>query len=393
MGGRVAATHGGAGDTDAGFARVRPVADAILYEGYLLYPYRRSSPKNQVRWQFGILAPRGWVEAAGPVATVLAGSVESWRQQTECVLETTGDPVQATVRLCVRYLQVQAKTVERAAPGGHEPVESLDVDGVTHLSFDEAVPREVDISVPLVDLLDDQRAFAVGAPAGEEFEPLPGGARVARRRRPVPATTTVSAQRLDAPVPAYRLRVVTENAVTDDPQAGPDAPRPEALRRSLVAAHAFLGGRGLRYISLIDPDPWAVPYAKECRNIHTFPVLAGDPEVDGGREVMLSSPILLYDHPRIAPESPGDLHDAAEIDEILSLRTLTLTDEEKAEARATDPRAAAILARVDDMPREVMARLHGAIRSPRPGPSGPSGHTPTEGESDGPDGCRRAPGT
>jgi hypothetical protein len=60
------------------------------------------------------------------------------------------------------------------------------------------------------------------------------------------------------------------------------------------------------------------------------------------------------------------LHDAAEIDEILSLRTLTLTEAEKREARATDPRAAAIVDRVEQMPPEAFARLHGAIRGMEP---------------------------
>ncbi|MBV8995805.1 MAG: hypothetical protein JO287_19360 [Pseudonocardiales bacterium] len=82
---------------------------------------------------------------------------------------------------------------------------------------------------------------------------------------------------------------------------------------------------------------------------------------------MLSSPILMdYDYPQVSPESPGDLFDATEIDEILSLRTLTLTDDEKLEARATDPRAAAIIDRVEEFPQEVLERLHGAIRSLRP---------------------------
>jgi len=83
-------------------------------------------------------------------------------------------------------------------------------------------------------------------------------------------------------------------------------------------------------------------------------------------DVVLASPIILYDHPELAPESPGDLFDATEIDEILSLRTLALTDAEKAEARATDPRAAEIIDRVDDMPPEIWERLHGAIRTLRP---------------------------
>ena len=90
-------------------------------------------------------------------------------------------------------------------------------------------------------------------------------------------------------------------------------------------------------------------------------MLVGDAD-----DVMLASPIILEEHPQIAPESQGDLFDATEIDEILSLRTLTLTDEEKAEARATDPRAAAVIDRVDSMPGEILERLHGAIRTLRP---------------------------
>ncbi|MGN6172722.1 MAG: hypothetical protein ACTHPS_07190, partial [Streptosporangiaceae bacterium] len=77
---------------------------------------------------------------------------------------------------------------------------------------------------------------------------------------------------------------------------------------------------------------------------------------------VLSSPVILYDHPRIAAESAGELFDSTEIDEILTLRTLALTDEEKREARATDPRAAALLDRLDDLPPEMLERMHGAIR-------------------------------
>jgi hypothetical protein len=81
---------------------------------------------------------------------------------------------------------------------------------------------------------------------------------------------------------------------------------------------------------------------------------------------MLSSPIILYDFAAIAPESAGDFCDSTEIDEILALRVMTLTDQEKAEARGTDARAAAIIDRCDDMPDEIWTRLHGAVRSLRP---------------------------
>jgi hypothetical protein len=120
---------------------------------------------------------------------------------------------------------------------------------------------------------------------------------------------------------------------------------------------------GSAFVSLADPPEWACAAATSCENVRTWPVLIGEP---GDRDVVLSSPIILQDYPEIAPESPGDLCDATEIDEILTLRTLTLTDEEKREARATDARAAAIIDRVDGMPAEILERLHGAIRSLRP---------------------------
>jgi hypothetical protein len=181
-----------------------------------------------------------------------------------------------------------------------------------------------------------------------------------RTRWPLSARVRLSICDAAAPFPLRRLRVDVENAVTDEPTG---VPRAEVLRRCLIATHCLLSVRDGVFVSLLDPPAWADAAAKECTNLHTFPVLAGD---SGGRDVVLSSPIIMYDHPGVAPESPGDLHDACEIDEILTLRTLTLTDEEKREARATDPRAKAIVDRADVMPKEVFARLHGAVRSLRP---------------------------
>nr|WP_307805443.1 hypothetical protein [Streptomyces spirodelae] len=360
--------RGGPCTADA-FAQARAVADAICYEGYLLYPYRRSSPKNRVRWQFGVLAPRDWVAADGTGQPGVSGAAESWYQQTQCLFEA--DPG-AVLRLRVRYLQARRKTVERrgGTEGRWEAVEALDVAGELHLSFDEAVPRETDIEVPLTDLLTgEELTYPVGAPGGTEVQPLETQgaeqARVVRHRHPLRARTTLYAERVDG---LYRLTVRTENTDSTPP---PGTPREEALRHALLATHTLLGGDGLSFLSLIDPPAEAAAHARACRNVRTFPVLAGP---EGSRRMMFSSPILLGDHPQVAPESPGDLHDAAEIDEILSLRTLLLTDEEKREARATDPRAAAILDRVESMPQEVFARLHGVLRSTEPSGTGRPTH-------------------
>jgi hypothetical protein len=351
-----------------GFGDARAVADAVLYEGYLLYPYRRSAPKNRFRWQFGVLAPRPYIEATGPVDTGVAGAADAWQQQTEVLLEA-GDDAELFVRL--RFLQVQRRTVERRRRAGWSAVDELEVDGERYLGFDEALPREFDVHVPLRGLHDRPSCTPLTAPAGVAQEALRDRAgrdvgRIVRESRPVEAALRLELHPADAPFRLHQLRVVVENAA----RAGGELSRPEALRVSLVAAHTLLGVRGGRFLSLLDPPLWAAPAVRACRNVHTFPVLAGRP---GSTDVVLSSPIILYDHPQIAPESPGPLFDSGEIDELLSLRTLTLTDEEKGEVRATDPQAAALLDRVDSLPDEVWARLHGAIRSLRPTAPDPDG--------------------
>ncbi|MFG1617428.1 hypothetical protein ACGFI3_32105 [Nonomuraea wenchangensis] len=346
-------------DAAPGFRAALAVADAVLYEGYLLYPYRRSSPKNQVRWQFGVLLPEPWARAHGLEGGGVAGSAESWWQQTECLLVA---PADAVVQGRLRFLQLRRRTPEERLPdGGHREADRVG----EALSFDEAVPRELDVRASVAELLAGEKRLDLRVPGSETVIPLPGSAgRTRWREWPLSARVTLSLTACEAPAAPlsagetlFRLRVRIENAGQEP--SSPETPREEALQHALIACHTLLTVPGGRFVSLLEPPDWARDAAGDCVNAHTYPVLSGD-------QVVLSSPILLYDNPRIAPESPGDLHDAAEIDEILSLRTLTLTDAEKREARATDPRAAAILDRVEAMTPEDLARLHGTNRDPRP---------------------------
>ncbi|WP_234350729.1 hypothetical protein [Streptomyces sp. JHA19] len=359
----------------ADFEQVGAVADAVLYEGYLLYPYRRSSAKNRVRWQFGVLFPRDWVEADEPVTPTVSGSADSWYQRTECLARIRRHD--ATVRVRLRYLQMQRKQVQETGPDGHRDVPSLrTADGTVHLTFDEAVPREAEVTLRLDERAHHGTTVPVGAPGGTDVEPLPGDAgRVVRVREELRGSVTVTAERLAPDL--VRLQVRTAHTGL---AAAPRTARDEALRGAFIATHTLIGGDGVEFVSLIDPPAALHDQVRACRNEFTFPVLGGVSSLGGDpptARVLLSAPIILPDHPQVAPESPGDLHDAAEIDEILTLRTMLLTDEEKREARATDPRAAAILDRVDTMPPEVFARLHGAVRSLTPSrPAAPPAEHP-----------------
>jgi hypothetical protein len=139
-------------------------------------------------------------------------------------------------------------------------------------------------------------------------------------------------------------------------------PREQAVLHSMASTHVALGAAGGQFVSLIDPPPDLKDVARQCRNVGLWPVLVGEP---GSTDCVLAAPIILYDYPHIAPESPGDLFDGTEIDEILSLRILTLTDDEKRAAADLDDRGAAMLRRTESLAREQLARLHGAMRPPR----------------------------
>ena len=326
----------------------RQVADAVLYEGYLLYPYRSSSSKNQVRWQFGILGPEG---------AAAAGVSEPPSQSAEVVLETSPE---AVLDLVLRFLQVQARVVEQHTADGWLPVDQLVVGGTRWIAFHEAAPREV----PLTGLrLDQVHSVDVQVPGGEDIEELYDGTvlvgRLVRTRWTVDAVVTVTPRAGQEPrLVIANVHVANRTSWTIGAEPG-WTPRDVAARYCLVGTHLLVEAHGARFVSLLDGPDWTDATTKACRQERCWPVLVHD---DDGHDAVLVAPIILGDHPTIAPESAGDLFDATEIDEILTLRVMTMTEQEKADARGTDPRAAAILERCDAMTGEALQRMHGAQR-------------------------------
>jgi hypothetical protein len=327
------------------------IADAVLYEGYVLYPYRASALKNRLRWQIGLVTPQVFAESTGS---------DPWFTQTECLAEA-GPKAALTLR--ARCLQVQERTIERRLDDGEDqwhPVDRLVVHDQALVAWDEAVPSEfLRERLPLSDL-DAERCWTWTLEAAEIVDVVRDttatpAARIVRRRRPVVALVRVATSRCGS---LLKIRVRVENVT---PCAATTlAGRDEAVRQSLAGTHVILAIDDGTFVSLLDPPPAASAFAAACVNTHTFPVLAGP---TGSRQVMLSSPIVLYDYPAVAPESQGDLYDGTEIDELLTLRVRTLTDDEKREARATDARAAQIIDRCDAASPEALAQLHGTCRS------------------------------
>ncbi len=337
------------------FDTARQVADAVLFEGYVLYPYRASAAKNRLRWQFGVLVPPAW----GPAHR------EHALQQTEILMEPKGEAVLAVE---LRFLHAQRRTVQQALDGGgFADVAELHLDDRVLVPWDEGAEERVELSVPVGELADGETVLPFRRPAREETEPVlgPDGrclGRLVRRTEEVEGAVRLRTTELDGPYRVVRLTAVVENTSPWTPEAAGPADRDAALPRSLVAAHLLLGLDKGAFLSMTDPPEWAKGAVAACVNRHTWPVLAGAP---GRADVVLSSPIILEDHPAIAPESAGAMYDSTEIDEILALRTAALTDQEKREARGTDARAAAVIELADSMPPEVLERLHGAVRALR----------------------------
>jgi len=324
-------------------ARADQIAKAVLYEGYMLYPYRPSSVKNRQRWNFGVLYPCAYSEAQG--------NEEPCSMQTECLISGNSSSV---VEVAMRFLQLQTRSTHS----------STEADNALPDGWQEAVEREINLPEYTVEMLCREslsHAFRFPYQTQVDSDHSANGERVAtiwHRQEAIEGRIDLSAQKVGEEV--FKVCVHVRNLT---PLESAVANRNAALMHALVSTHTVLGVKEGEFVSLLEPPVELQNLVAQCQNVGAWPVLVGDP---GQRDTLLASPIILYDYPQIAPESAGDLFDGTEIDEILSLRILTLTDEEKREIRQSDNRARQILDRTEAMPAEQFMKLHGAVRGLRP---------------------------
>lgn len=285
--------------------RIEEIANAVLYEGYMLYPYRTSSVKNRQRWTFGGLFPPSYAPEQGDPSAM----------HSEVLVSGSNPLIDARVRFL--HLMEREDGVQEAVPRAVAP---------GHFDF------------PAADLLEDG---------------------VRRRQEALQGLVELSAECI-----RHDLHKVTTRVMNLTRLPSPHAiSRDKALLRAMVSTHAILRVTGGEFVSLTDSPDDCRDAAASCRNAGVWPVLVGEA---CSREYMLASPIILYDYPEIAPESAGDLFDGTEIDEILTLRILTMTDAEKDEMRQVDERTRRLLERTEALTPEQLMKLHGKCRTVSP---------------------------
>jgi hypothetical protein len=340
------------------------IADAVLYEGYILYPYRASSRKNRQRFTFGRIYPQ--------IYNAAQNGAEPFAMQTECLLQSRGE--KPTLEVRIRFLHPMEREIGLLpGPGPELPsdvgtssftfVPELRTEDKLYQAWQEAVEREVRSAHQPVDSVANQTWSLPFHFAGSvAFDPIRDGQNqvigaIVRRQQSVQGKIDISTQPLAESI--FKITVTVENLT---PVPEPDLNhQEEVLMRTLASTHTILETSWGEFLSLMDPPPFSVEASKTCSNIGTWPVLVGE-KGKFGAGTMLSSPIILYDYPEIAPESPGEFFDGTEIDEILTLRVLTMTDQEKWEMSQVDEHCRQILNRTEALPEEAFWKMHGTIR-------------------------------
>jgi hypothetical protein len=325
---------------------IEEIANAVLYEGYMLYPYRPSSVKNRQRWNFGVVCPRNYSEAQH--------GTDPWFTRTECLVMGSG---QTKITVKVRFLQAISRTIRGA--------QNSQMSGQQFETWQEATERDIVVEARRLDeLVNASVSQVIDLPPSETKESIcdADGQHtqvMMRTQEPVLARVALSTSRINEDLYKITFEVANEGSVAAPGTTSRDC----AVMRSLLSAHSILSVEGGEFVSLLETSEELKEFTAQCKNVGTWPVLVGE---KGQRDAILSSPIILYDYPQIAPESAGDLFDGTEIDEILALRILTLTEDEKREMRQGDERARQILERTEALPEEQFLKLHGVLRGMRP---------------------------
>src|SRR5579862_304951 len=251
------------------------IINTLLYEGYSLFPYHRSSVKNQKPAPFGVIYPRAY-HAYNPQAAA--------EIQSQCIV-LGKESFSVHITVCFLHLA-------RTNTSGWQTVER-------RIETDDAIAPELLIKSEKVPFYFD---------AENVNEMLPIGGEV--------IVKTEAVEDIDN---AFKISVNVYN--TSSLINAKNVSRDEALCQSFLSSHIILTATNGEFISVQDPPDGFSLEIQRCENKGTWPIL-----IDEANRTILCSPIIVYDHPKIHPQSKTDLFDSTEIEEALMLHFAAMSD-------------------------------------------------------------------
>lgn len=330
------------------------ITKTVLYEGYSLYPYYRSSAKNSKPVPFGAVYPKQFVKYNPDVHSTT---------QTQCIIEGTDD---TEVKITVRFLQLRNRQLLKIdhneyGPGQFRSTDSLQEGDKTYHSGWEGVERELNLGTHTISTIVDNKLGKDIAFESEKANDIIYGedgivaGNVIITQSEINGNITVSAEPVGDNKNGYKIMVQISNTTSvDNPKK---LSRNDSYKLSFLSTHTILKTGQGAFISQTDPEPDWEELINNCENINSWPIL-----VEKDHKTMLSSPIVLYDYPEIAPESMGDMFDGTEIEEALVLHMATMPEEEKQKIDKGDPKMKAMMERVESVTPEEIMSLHGGFK-------------------------------
>lgn len=330
------------------------ITHTLLYEGYALFPYHRSAVKNQKPVPFGVVFPQHYNSYNEHAHSGI---------RAQCIVTGSEDPL---VNISVRFLHLKkTELLERLVQGNgiHDftPVTDLDVNGKSYQAGWQTIERTISTGdLPVSQFLKSGKVFFI------EFDKMydsksiyyEGGEVAAKQINSVSeirGAVSIEAAQIENIHNAFRIAIHITN--TTPVEHAESVTRDDILSQSFLSTHTILQTKNGEFISQQNPpEKWRAAM-EENKNINTWPIL-----IDENNTTLLASPIILYDYPRINPQSSGDLFDSTEIEEALLLHVGVLSDDEKKRIARSDEKLQTMLNKVSQITPEEFINFHSRLK-------------------------------
>lgn len=320
------------------------ITNTVLYEGYALFPYHRNAVKNQLPIPIGVIYPQDYhsINNHSPA-----------EMQTECILTGSNPEIKITVRF-LHLKQVHKHERGRDTKNIQPPGDKYNLQNSQPTGW-QTVERKIDFEKNKIsELFESPESFKFHFEEEVREITSSGEADNWSCVSAIKGTFSISASKIEKAEKAWRIRVNITNK-TPVPFAAEQA-RNMIFLQSFLSANTVMTTSGGKFISMQNPGQSWKQETDQCVCKNAWPIL-----IDKDDSMLLSSPIILYDHPEINPKSKTDLFDSLEIEEALMLHFAAMSDEEKNKIAGSDERLAAMLQKVGDLTPDSMLNLHGGF--------------------------------